>query len=1263
MNTRLGIAMATLAISTVIGAWSPLKAQCPLYLDPTTTRLQAGDLTDQSIIDTKFAARQSATTQSNLCSTPLVEIDSCSGKPDLGEGFAARVFARLASGNAASQAEAITAMTNLKRSDLPDFMGSTVYESGCHFSDFFLSPILGTLLSDVKRAGEADVSMLVLMTALNYGLNHNPPLFSQSDDVVTNVLSLIDLKPGPGSVETLSFGFNTPVVCGAVCLATTPLDPACLGCLVAVPQLNILSPETENHLNNIYTSQYLANQLLFKRTGNPQYENARNGYKTLLVNRLKNFVHHDFIEYNSRPYQDYTMFSLLTLFSYAEDADVKTAAKMVLDYVSAKVAASSNDVRRSTPFRRKNDSQYFCSDLLNPGCADPQTAFFMMLTGVTDILPNNKADSYGVEFAWASTTDYRVDHSILDLFVNRSHRNFYQFFHYTNTGTNDELYFGSPSYLISAGGHPNKNAYAKDLPSPVDLIASLPIDDLLKILGINATPFADGQLVDPSGDDLGVAVPTTLMPTGDGITSRDKLIQFYDSGNENLCVWRNFACGLNPVIPPNYTAIDPGPTSNPPPGMGTWTFYDQSGGSVGQKAGFYAAVYQQDGFGFLQVYDTWSNPQMLASLNAFANAVFGNNVGATFSKTNPNNYKTVAGSVIQFQADAKIITVDGKPPYDPNRTNGDIIDDNGQGLVTIKNPALGTTLTLDATIPPSQPQITVPGPLTFADTCVGATSTATLNVCNDGTGSDGLFVYNILSQNKQFQVTEPSSEYPTTVGTSFCFPFQAQFTPAMTGAISSNLTISSSDTAVPYLNVKVNGNGIQQGIATVIASAGNFGNVCIGSFADLNLTINNTGGCDLSISGITGSGDFKVASTLAYPLIIHAGGSIAVPIRFQPSGLGPAAGTITVASNDPNHASQSIAVSGNVPAPMINASIANNGSFGNVCAGTQSDLTLQVINQGLCPLTISSIMTPAGTSFALPSATTFPVVLASSGSINLPIRFQPAAFGTAGYMTCSSTTPQASTVTIKSDDPKYTGGFPIAVNGIEGCPKLTLSPQNLTGAFAFPPTVSDPSGSLGCYTDRQITIGNSGICPLYVTNLTAGPSNTFNVTNPSVPLTIAPGAAPVPATIRFRPTNLTGQLSNAPDQQTGTLTIVSNDPLAGDNAAGLCGEPVYHSGIRALVVNATGQPINPLRSLSLASKGLKPNISQTLSPATPATAANICGNSITYTLDNETLPPAGTTGNNPNASYTLSAKQGSTAATMSFTLGQCEFKQPILQIR
>jgi hypothetical protein len=46
----------------------------------------------------------------------------------------------------------------------------------------------------------------------------------------------------------------------------------------------------------------------------------------------------------------------------------------------------------------------------------------------------------------------------------------------------------------------------------------------------------------------------------------------------------------------------------------------------------------------------------------------------------------------------------------------------------------------------------------------------------------------------------------------------------------------------------------------------------------------------------------------------------------------------------------------------------------------------------------------------------------------------------------------------------------------------------------------------------------------------------------TLPISIAPGAAPVPITIRFKPLILTDQNPMAPDQQTGTLSIISNDP-------------------------------------------------------------------------------------------------------------------------
>jgi len=240
---------------------------------------------------------------------------------------------------------------------------------------------------------------------------------------------------------------------------------------------------------------------------------------------------------------------------------------------------------------------------------------------------------------------------------------------------------------------------------------------------------------------------------------------------------------------------------------------------------------------------------------------------------------------------------------------------------------------------------------------------------------------------------------------------------------------------------------------------------------------------------------------------------------------------------------------------------------------------------------------------------------------------------------------------------------------------MVLSPQNLSGTFAFPATVSDPTGTLGCYTDRQITVSNAGICPLNITNLVtsngldgigaplpASPRE-FAVVNPTLPISIAPGAAPVPITVRFKPVILTDQNPMAPDQQTGTLSIISNDPVAADNTAGLCGEPTYHSGARVLIVNSLSNPVSSVAQLTLSSKGLTPPFSEKLMPAALQATPNICGNTILWHLDNETLRPAGTTGSNPLASYSLSAKNGSTHADMSFTLGQCQMQQIVLQVK
>jgi hypothetical protein len=464
-------------------------------------------------------------------------------------------------------------------------------------------------------------------------------------------------------------------------------------------------PETENHVLMIATARYLTNQLLYQRDQNPSQDNRRNGCMDQLLGLLRDQLRNDFAEYNAKNYQEETRHALLNLCSYAYDAEVRLGARMVLDYISAHIAVSSNDLRRLVPYRRRNeelnvhqipgqpgfmdvallDSFPGSSDAPKQG-GDPIGAHFALLAGntrgyrfPTTAWPGNTSTparkwswaitpNFGADLILEALSDYRLPPSVHDLFVNDLHRRFFQRLHrhkllqepgQQRNCDNMEIYASSASYLITAGGQPATWV--------------IPYYNLF------------GHPLGGPDQNLGVAMPTSFMPTGLSagidVSPNDarSLIQFLHFSDkpgetENLGVAPDFMCGFQFHFPP-WTGV---------PKDQDGTFFAQSRGTnslrqfasllgfssppisvkgdiahklavsvpislrelLAEPAGFYLAIIKQHDFVLLEAFDTWLHPEV--TFEQFQNHVTTDNADIQFKSNEEMVYTTFNGNRIHF---------------------------------------------------------------------------------------------------------------------------------------------------------------------------------------------------------------------------------------------------------------------------------------------------------------------------------------------------------------------------------------------------------------------------------------------------------------------------------------------------------------------------------------------------------------------------------------------------------------------------------------
>jgi len=580
---------------------------------------------------------------------------------------------------------------------------------------------------DTSSAGQGNYD-LTQMHLLQIAYRYYDDLDPAAQDLLINVLLATGRIHRPGQDDIVTSG-------GA------PNDWARAGHIEFLSHVFRIG-ETENHILQIHTARYLTNQLLYQRDPTRDHDNRRNGTgdsptcMNLMLDLLRNFLMDDFSEYNAKSYQTETRNALRNLCSYAYDHEVRLAARMVLDYLSARVATSSCDLRRLVPFRRINEgknttlidgSRLDVSLLEWETGADRASEPFAVQAGNLRAYETHpsagpvwKPDVWrdrswsirgeGNDGMMEGLGEYRLPPSIHDLFMNDKHRRFFQRLRRRDTGDvrtgqnaeNMEIFAGSPSYLISAGG-----GLAGEAINP----------------GVAAA-------FDPSlrRKQLGVAMTTSFMPTGqsadaNGLHYARDLIQlssFAEEGQSplgNYGVAPDFACG-HWVWLPEWCQKSIDRSKDKANEHGVFSFVNKRGDS---GPGFFLAIYQdrRNLFSVMEAYDTWLHPEL--DFDHFVNRVWWTNRNLHLRNHVESDYRTINGNQMRFviwfdrndddtenfSFGAEIVQLTyGDDPRDFNDRigdaskvsgflNGTVLNSAGDGLIEVGNPSLRQSITLD----------------------------------------------------------------------------------------------------------------------------------------------------------------------------------------------------------------------------------------------------------------------------------------------------------------------------------------------------------------------------------------------------------------------------------------------------------------------------------------------------------------------------------------------------------------------------------------
>ena len=191
-----------------------------------------------------------------------------------------------------------------------------------------------------------------------------------------------------------------------------------------------------------------------------------------------------------------------------------------------------------------------------------------------------------------------------------------------------------------------------------------------------------------------------------------------------------------------------------------------------------------------------------------------------------------------------------------------------------------------------------------------------------------------------------------------------------------------------------------------------FGTVKTDASKALGVLITNTGDRALNITDMVVDGSIHYSFEGSTTATLNKNDTTTVFVRFHPKTAGTLTGTLTLTNNDPDNGSLVVNLTGIGQSLSPNISVwVDTLKFGDVVAGTSTDLGFFVANTGDTTLTVSNVVA-SGTGFNYSGSTSFLVVVNDSNQVT--VRFSPATTGDfTGTITITSNDPDTPTKTVQ----------------------------------------------------------------------------------------------------------------------------------------------------------------------------------------------------------------------------------------------------------